>query len=314
MAIWPQLFGGEASQNKPADLNGMQNCSRPAPYVQGAGKKRLGRYLAMGLIGVVCAADVAANTLIDLPSQSEDDRKTYAGPRENVPYTRCDLTDCYSSLGNISYLSNGTSLSATDFAFYAISGGSTLGNDKRALIQVSNGTAFGPPADIACGSAVLTTASFGTYIELNNGENCTLSWTEQFNGTQLSYSDGRLQRDSNGNYLLKYGTLAIDTAPTITGGDTLDINVEEGQTSVTNVAASDPSDRLTYGLSGGADQGKFAIDANTGALTFQTAPDHASPTDADTNNSPAWRSTPAGYAGAITGECVDQRPLDRGLG
>src|SRR5204863_910087 len=39
-----------------------------------------------------------------------------------------------------------------------------------------------------------------------------------------------------------------------------------------------------YSIVGGADATQFIIDANTGALAFVTAPDHANPTDAGANN------------------------------
>jgi Ca2+-binding RTX toxin-like protein len=41
---------------------------------------------------------------------------------------------------------------------------------------------------------------------------------------------------------------------------------------------------LTYSITGGADEGKFQIDASTGALSFIDAPDFENATDADGNN------------------------------
>ncbi|MCF8080764.1 MAG: hypothetical protein K9K88_15910, partial [Desulfobacterales bacterium] len=40
----------------------------------------------------------------------------------------------------------------------------------------------------------------------------------------------------------------------------------------------------TFAVSGGADAGRFSIDANTGVLTFNSAPDFEAPADADANN------------------------------
>ncbi|GJL61425.1 MAG: hypothetical protein NPIRA04_00790 [Nitrospirales bacterium] len=83
---------------------------------------------------------------------------------------------------------------------------------------------------------------------------------------------------------------AVNDAPTITsngGGGTANINVVEGNTAVTTVVSTDvdvPADTLSYSLVGGADQGVFSLDANTGALTFNTAPAFASPADADMDN------------------------------
>src|SRR5436190_1802919 len=69
------------------------------------------------------------------------------------------------------------------------------------------------------------------------------------------------------------------------GGATASIGVAENGTAVATVMASDvdgPS--LSYSLVGGADQGKFTIDAATGLLSFPSAPLFESPGDAGGNN------------------------------
>src|SRR5688572_31180515 len=45
------------------------------------------------------------------------------------------------------------------------------------------------------------------------------------------------------------------------------------------------SSDLTYSITGGADAALFTINATTGALSFTSARDFETPTDADTNNS-----------------------------
>ena len=81
--------------------------------------------------------------------------------------------------------------------------------------------------------------------------------------------------------------------PTITnnaGGATNYISIPENQTDVTDVDSSDldgSTERgggLTYEITDGADQAKFSIDADTGVLTFITAPDFENPTDSGANN------------------------------
>jgi hypothetical protein len=68
-------------------------------------------------------------------------------------------------------------------------------------------------------------------------------------------------------------------------GDTAALSVAENTTAVTTVTAiDDDSPSLTYSISGGADAATFAIDANTGVLTFVAAPNFEAPTDADTDN------------------------------
>ncbi len=81
----------------------------------------------------------------------------------------------------------------------------------------------------------------------------------------------------------------VNDPPTITsngGGSTASTSVAENATAVTTVTATDPDlgTTLTYSISGGADAALFSIDANTGALTFNSAPDFESPTDAGGDN------------------------------
>ena len=78
-------------------------------------------------------------------------------------------------------------------------------------------------------------------------------------------------------------------SPVITsdgGGSTAAVNVAENTTAVTTVTATDADGTavITYSISGGADSAKFQIGSSSGVLTFVTAPDFETPTDADTNN------------------------------
>jgi VCBS repeat-containing protein len=69
------------------------------------------------------------------------------------------------------------------------------------------------------------------------------------------------------------------------GGIEVAIDINEGQTAVTTVVATDlPPGAVTYSIFGGADAAQFTIDAATGALTFITAPDFEAPTDAGRDN------------------------------
>ena len=77
----------------------------------------------------------------------------------------------------------------------------------------------------------------------------------------------------------------VNEAPEINGGDSINVNAPENQTSATTVIADDPEqDELTYMISGGADAAKFTIDSSSGVLDFVTAPDFENPADADGNN------------------------------
>ncbi len=70
-------------------------------------------------------------------------------------------------------------------------------------------------------------------------------------------------------------------------GDSSSVNVDENQTAVTTVTATDedlPAQVLGYSIIGGDDRIKFSINPMSGVLAFNTAPDFENPTDSDANN------------------------------
>ncbi|MEL7084770.1 MAG: DUF4347 domain-containing protein, partial [Cyanobacteria bacterium J06597_1] len=77
-----------------------------------------------------------------------------------------------------------------------------------------------------------------------------------------------------------------NAAPTITSADV--VSVEENQTAAIDVESSDDisseGDGLTYTISGGADASAFSIDADTGVVSFNDAPDFEAPGDANGDN------------------------------
>ncbi|MDQ1195402.1 cadherin domain-containing protein [Agrobacterium sp. SORGH_AS 787] len=64
------------------------------------------------------------------------------------------------------------------------------------------------------------------------------------------------------------------------------MGVSENSTMVMRAMAQDPNvgDTITWSIAGGADAAKFNIDAQTGVLTFVSAPDREQPTDANGDN------------------------------
>lgn len=82
----------------------------------------------------------------------------------------------------------------------------------------------------------------------------------------------------------------VNDQPLITsngGGEAASLNIDEKTTAVTTVTASDVANEnstLTYSLAGGADQALFAIEPQSGALSFVSAPDFRLPGDADADN------------------------------
>ena len=98
----------------------------------------------------------------------------------------------------------------------------------------------------------------------------------------------RLAGASLAAVLLTIPVLA-NTPPVITsygGSATASVNVPENQTFVAEVNATDANgnETVSYFVSGGADAGKFDLNATTGVLTFKAAPDFEAPADADANN------------------------------
>jgi len=69
-------------------------------------------------------------------------------------------------------------------------------------------------------------------------------------------------------------------------GAVASVNLAENGTAVTTVIATDADtgSTLTYSIVGGADAARFTVDASTGALSFVSAPDYETPTDAGANN------------------------------
>ena len=117
-------------------------------------------------------------------------------------------------------------------------------------------------------------------------ENPTDSGSNNGYVVKVRASDGALHDEQT----ITVNVTNVNESPSIAsngGGASATKNVSENQTGVTTVSAtdSDAGTTITYSISGGADGGKFNINANTGVLTFKTAPNYESPTDSGTNNS-----------------------------
>ncbi|QDU82545.1 Proprotein convertase P-domain protein [Polystyrenella longa] len=121
------------------------------------------------------------------------------------------------------------------------------------------------------------------------------------NGQFEFLNDGQSQEDDfeytlsdeNGNStvvmasILVNGVVDPNQPPTIISSDTVD--AAENQTAVIDVQSTDLDGEtegagLSYTISGGVDQLFFNIDANTGVLTFQSAPDFENALDDDSDN------------------------------
>ena len=92
------------------------------------------------------------------------------------------------------------------------------------------------------------------------------------------------------------------------------VEVEENLTSVTTIAVQDPEeDAINFALAGGADRDLFAIDANTGELTFNEAPDFDNPEDADGDNSYELQVEASDDNGGITTQNLQVTVTDDGI-
>ena len=78
-------------------------------------------------------------------------------------------------------------------------------------------------------------------------------------------------------------TVMANSAPAF--GSSANLSVPENTTAVTTLTAADSEDSINgYSISGGADSGKFSLDASSGALSFSSAPDYESPGSSNGSN------------------------------
>jgi len=110
----------------------------------------------------------------------------------------------------------------------------------------------------------------------------------------------------------------VNEAPVITSGAAA--SFEENSTGVAYTAVgTDPDSIIQWSITGGADAAEFSIDADAGALTFESIPDYEAPTDPDANNvynvtvSASDGSLTASKDIAITVSDVNESPTDISL-
>ncbi|OWV27859.1 Ig-like domain-containing protein, partial [Halomonas campaniensis] len=91
----------------------------------------------------------------------------------------------------------------------------------------------------------------------------------------LTASDGSL---SSAPQALSITVTDVNEAPVFSTANK--VSVTENTIAVTTLVATDADgDLLTYSLTGGADQALFTLDANSGALSFKSAPNFEAPAD-----------------------------------
>ena len=134
----------------------------------------------------------------------------------------------------------------------------------------------------------------GTLRELN-GLLAGMMYTPDpgYSGTDtLTVTVDDLGNTGSGGALQDTDTVLINVLPNAAPDITSDgglaagaVNVNENETAVTTVVASDADgDAVTYSIVGGADAGAFLIDPVTGVLAFAVAPDFELPADNNGDN------------------------------
>ncbi len=127
----------------------------------------------------------------------------------------------------------------------------------------------------------------------NGGDGSTIS-THVIDGLSLKQGDEITLKGTRDAWefaridAVTFTQVPSPNAPVITsdgGGETASIAVAENTGSVTTVMAEDADGETpVFRIVGGADAALFSIDADTGGLTFNTAPDFETPADADADN------------------------------
>ncbi|HEX5358260.1 MAG TPA: DUF4347 domain-containing protein, partial [Aquabacterium sp.] len=203
----------------------------------------------------------------------------------------------YSATEQTTLTLNGTGLTIADVDAGSSSVQATL-SVVSGTLTVSAGTTGVTVGNSGTSSVTLT----GTVTQINNLLAGSLSGTVSYiiNSDAPPASDtltlGIDDQGNTGSGGAKTGSdtatiniTAVNDAPVITsngGGASASVNTAENTSSVTTVTATDPDTGATqtYSITGGADAAKFSINSSTGVLTFVSAPDYESPTDAGGDN------------------------------
>jgi hypothetical protein len=169
---------------------------------------------------------------------------------------------------------------AVDDSFSGIAGNSA----DNPLDVLANDT---DPADSFTITAVGATSNGGVVAIVGAGSSLTYTPAAGFAGTETftyTITDSAEGTDSANVSVTVDG---IDHAPVIVTPAT--VSVPENQTAVIDIQSTDVDGDtegagLSYALTGGADQATFALDPDSGVLSFAAAPNFEAPGDADRDN------------------------------
>ena len=228
-------------------------------------------------IGTVSATDVEEDAITFTVSGSElaitsDGVLTFVNAPDYETKTSYTATITASDTVNTSDQSitvNINNLNDNDPVFTS---SSTLSGDEN---QTSVATVTATDADgdsltytISGSDLAITTDGILTFVSAPDYESVT-----SFSAT-ITASDG--ERTTDQSVTVNVNNLN-DNAPVYTAATSL--NASENQTSAFTVTATDADgSALTYAISGGADQSSFTINATSGVVVFNTAPDYETKT------------------------------------
>ena len=173
-------------------------------------------------------------------------------------------------------------LIVTNAAPTAVPDTATTQEDTPVVIDVLANDLAADPASLSVTST--TAPANGTVTLLGNGE---LRYTpdRDFFGTDAFAYLVTGSAGQTDNATVSVEVTPVDDLPEVTSPAAFD--VDENTTAVGTVAGTDvdtPAGDLVFSIEGGADAAAFQIDAASGALSFQTAPDHEAPQDQGADN------------------------------
>ncbi|MFZ2948806.1 MAG: cadherin domain-containing protein, partial [Desulfuromonadaceae bacterium] len=233
----------------------------------------------------------------------------------NDPVTTEQKGVSSSGSNSVNWWLGGIGLAAVGTGLGIALSGSDSGNDTTNASPVigSNGGGASANISVAENQAAVTTVT-ATDVDAGDGKTFSISGGADATKFQINASTGVLTfvaapdfetvADSGANNVYNVQVTVTDTAGltdvqdiavTVTGvNDNNPVftsataaSVAENSTAVLTVAATDadlPAQTVTYSITGGADASKFTINSTTGVLSFVSAPDFDTPTDAGANN------------------------------
>lgn len=186
-----------------------------------------------------------------------------------------------------------------------LANGASEGRSPNAQVAQQFVSGFDEAAYLAANSDVAAAVADGSVSSgyehwLLHGYSEDRPGVQSLNPDPISDGTGNTDTPTGG------GVGPVDTTdPTITSQTTFQIG--ENQTEIGSITADEA---VTYSIVGGADKTKFSIDANTGALSFITAPDFETELDADTDNVYEVEVQALDGSGNTTSEAISVTVLD----